>query len=177
MVKYIRIIQYAGVICLLIVAFIQDIKSRKIKNYLFVSGLILGLAVTVLEPEYSAADWAKGTAVGFATGFIFWCMGMFCAGDAKLLCVIGSCWGVSAFINCFLLTVLIGGIFSVFYMIVKRELKVRMKNLFSYIKSTIFSLRFVKYTPPSDLKNDLPFSSFILLGTIVSLLTGNSLFV
>lgn len=97
-------------------------------------------------------------------------LGMFCAGDAKLLCVIGACWGLEEFLSAFVFTLIIGGVFSLFYMMVKKELKLRLLNVLNYFKTMALTMQFRKYTPVEGLKNDMPFSVFILLGAVSSLI-------
>ena len=82
-----------------------------------------------------------------------------------LLCVIGACWGLEEFLSAF-----VGGVFSLFYMMVKKELKLRLLNVFNYFKTMVLTMQFRKYTPVEGLKNDMPFSVFILLGAVSSLI-------
>ncbi len=87
-----------------------------------------------------------------------------------LLCVIGACWGLEEFLSAFVFTLIIGGVFSLFYMMVKKELKLRLLNVFNYFKTMVLTMQFRKYTPVEGLKNDMPFSVFILLGAVSSLI-------
>ena len=112
--------KYGGVLALLGTAAVQDLRSRKIKNSLCLVGLALGFALALVDPNMTIKDWLSGVAVSFAAGFALWLLGMFCAGDAKLLCVIGACWGLEEFLSAFVFTLIIGGVFSLFYMMVKK---------------------------------------------------------
>lgn len=168
--------KYCGVIALLVVAVIQDLRSRRIKNNLCLIGVALGLVLVVLDSGWTIKDWGFGLALSFAIGFVMWILGMFCAGDAKIFCVVGACWGYKAFANCFVFTLLIGGVFSLLYMIVKGELSVRLKNVLRYLKNMAMTMKFYKYAPIKELNNNLPFSVFILSGTLISAITGNGLF-
>ncbi len=162
--------KYGGVLALLGTAAAQDLRSRKIKNSLCLVGLALGFALALVDPNMTIKDWLSGVAVSFAAGFALWLLGMFCAGDAKLLCVIGACWGLEEFLSAFVFTLIIGGVFSLFYMMVKKELKLRLLNVLNYFKTMALTMQFRKYTPVEGLKNDMPFSVFILLGAVSSLI-------
>lgn len=162
-------LRYGGVFALLVTAVVQDLRSRQIKNVLCLTGVALGLALALLDPNTAITDWLFGLLLSFALGFLLWMLGMFCAGDAKIFCVVGACWGAEAFANCFVCTVLVGGVFSLLYMIIKGELKIRLRNVFNYFKGMITTMSFKKYSPPAELDNALPFSVFILLGAAASL--------
>ena len=170
------IIRYGAVLTLLIAAAVQDLHERRIRNYLCVIGVLVGLILALPRRMPAVKAWGLGLAVAFGVSFLLWRLGMFCAGDAKLFCVIGACWGVDAFLNCFILTVLVGGVFSVVYMLIMKEFRTRMKKVLDYFKALTSTLVFRRYAPPDELDSQLPFSLFILAGAILSVVTGNDLF-
>ena len=46
----------------------------------------------------------------------------------------------------------------------------RLLNVLNYFKTMALTMQFRKYTPVEGLKNDMPFSVFILLGAVSSLI-------
>ena len=88
-----------GVFALLLVAAITDFRRWKIPNWvilalLAVYGAHLGVsALTELPGRFWSLDSLAGDAAAggllFVIGFVFWALGLFGAGDAKLLAAIG----------------------------------------------------------------------------------------
>ena len=101
-------LQYFCLAAILGTAVWQDVRTRKIKNRVSVTGAALGLASAVLLPERHIADALLGFFVMLGTGMLCWKLRVFRAGDAKLLCAVGSFTGWKMGLNCLLIAVLIG---------------------------------------------------------------------
>lgn len=100
--------QYLCLAVVLGTAVWQDVRTKKIKNRVSVTGAVLGLASAVLLPERHVADALLGFFVMLGTGMFCWKLRVFRAGDAKLLCAVGSFTGWKMGLNCLLIAVLIG---------------------------------------------------------------------
>ncbi len=101
-------LQYLCLAVILGAAVWQDIRTRKIKNQVCVSGVLLGLASALILPGMYILDALAGFLVMLGVGMLCWKFHVFRAGDAKLLCAVGSFTGWKMGINCLLIAVLLG---------------------------------------------------------------------
>lgn len=102
-----------NIICLfavLGVAVWQDIRTKKIKNKLNVTGVCLGLLFAILLPERDILSALFGFFVMLAAGLLCWNLHVFRAGDAKLLCVVGAFLGWKKGVSCLLTAIILGAI-------------------------------------------------------------------
>lgn len=104
----------------LFVAAIQDIKSRKIKNWWNLTGLCAAFVLSFFRKDFSLAEFSRGVLVAFALSFVCWKLRAFQAGDAKMLCVIGGLFGWRLFLCDFALTILLGGAVGIVLLICRR---------------------------------------------------------
>lgn len=102
------IVQYLCLAVVLGVAVWQDVRMRKIKNRVSVAGVVLGLSSAALLPGRQILDALLGFAVMLAVGMVCWKFHVFRAGDAKLLCAVGSFTGWKIGLNCLLISIIIG---------------------------------------------------------------------
>lgn len=93
----------------LFVAVIQDIKSRKIKNWWNLTGLCAAFVLSFFRKDFGITEFFLGVLVAFALSFACWKLRAFQAGDAKMLCVFGGLFGWRLFLCDFALTILLGG--------------------------------------------------------------------
>src|SRR5258706_16246014 len=97
-------------IMLVVIAAGFDLKSRRIPNWLILSGLIVSLACQTLSPSgMSISAWSSGLAVGFSIFIPLYALRAMGAGDVKLMAMVGSFLGASAAFSAALLTFLAGG--------------------------------------------------------------------
>lgn len=107
------IVQYICLATVLGAAIWQDVRTRKIKNQLCVSGVLVGFASALILPERHILDALAGFFVMLGVGMLCWKLHVFRAGDAKLLCAVGSFTDWKMGINCLLIAVIIGAFFGV----------------------------------------------------------------
>lgn len=113
------VLQY---ICLAIVlgtAVWQDIRTRKIKNQVCMSGVLAGLAFALILPQRHILDAFTGFFVMLGIGILCWKLHVFRAGDAKLLCAVGSFTDWKMGVNCLLVAVVIGALFGLPFVILR----------------------------------------------------------
>lgn len=104
------VLQYICLAIVLGIAVWQDIRMRKIKNQVCVSGVLLGLASALVLPGRHILDALAGFFVMLGVGMLCWKFHVFRAGDAKLLCAVGSFTDWKMGMNCLLVAVVIGAL-------------------------------------------------------------------
>lgn len=95
------------------VAAVLDVRSRRIPNWLTVSGLGIGLALAVLLggwPEMRNA--LGGAGLALAAGFAMFALGVLGAGDAKLVAAVGAFFGLDRVVGLLLVIAIFGGVLA-----------------------------------------------------------------
>ncbi len=103
----------ASLLILLGAAAVLDVRTRRIPNWLTVTGLLTGLALAL-----GAGGWPWGlSALGgagaaLATGFLLFALGVLGAGDAKLLAAVGAHFGLSQVVGAMGSVAVCGGVLA-----------------------------------------------------------------
>lgn len=107
-----RYIFYFCLAVLLLLAIWQDVTTKKIKNYLSVSGAVTGVLLSLFQPieGINPGTALLGFAVGLVVGIVCWRMRIYRAGDAKLFSALGTFLGWQGVLSCMLLAVLFGAL-------------------------------------------------------------------
>jgi prepilin peptidase CpaA len=104
-----------------ILATAEDLYRRRISNVTTAGAFILGLAVqTALHGLKGAGSALAGTFCGFIVFLIFFLLGGMGAGDIKLMAGFGAVLGASQTLMAALLTAMVGGVFAVLYLLVRK---------------------------------------------------------
>ena len=119
----------APALALLVWAAVEDLKSRRIPNWLTFSLIISGFvqsfgAGAVVSPASSLI----GFAVGFTLPLALFLVGAMGGGDVKLLAGVGAWFGAGATWNIFLLAAVIGAVMVVSQALAQRRTKVLLRN-------------------------------------------------
>jgi prepilin peptidase CpaA len=116
------LILFAGVI--------DDLRSRKVHNWLF-----LGCTALAVIVNFSIGGWSglNTALLGFVAGFLILLplvlLKIIGAGDMKLFAAFGAIAGWSAVINVAILSLIWGAIFGIVQVAVKGQLMVMVKNM------------------------------------------------
>src|SRR5215813_8749651 len=117
---------------LVVVAAVTDLRSRRIPNWLTLSGVLAGLGMNA----FLADRWWQGLAfslLGLLTGFglyvVLYIIRAMGAGDVKLMAAAGAIIGWQNWFGLFILTALIGGILAVVVSILKKRLGTTFWNV------------------------------------------------
>ena len=105
---------------LVITAAIFDIRSRRIPNWLTLSGILLGLGLNALLAYPYPLEGLKYSGLGmlfaFAVYFVLYLIHAMGAGDVKLMAAVGAILASpSGWFRLFIVTALIGGLFAVVF--------------------------------------------------------------
>ena len=108
---------------LVAVAAAYDLRTRRIPNWLTVSGAAVGFALHCWYGGWNGA-WAslEGAALGLGMFIVFFVAGGMGAGDVKLFGAVGSFVGPQALVLVFVFTALLGGVAAAGMAIWRRSL-------------------------------------------------------
>lgn len=146
----------------------SDWAWQRIPNKLTYGGVCAGLVIAALTPGMPMGQSLGGTALGFASLFLFWHWGMIGGGDVKLAMVVGAFKGPSFLIYFFLyvftLSLILVAVISVMRIGILRFIGFMLRNLFS----VLFFRGFPK--TPDELKDvRILFGLLSLLAVVICL--------
>jgi len=108
---------------LVAVAAAHDLRSRRIPNWLTMSGAAVGFGLHCWYGGWSGALASlEGAALGLGMFIVFFLAGGMGAGDVKLFGAVGSFVGPQALVLVFIFTALLGGLAAVAIAISRRSL-------------------------------------------------------
>jgi prepilin peptidase CpaA len=112
------------------IAGFTDWRSRRIPNWLTISGLVLGILVNSATRGWPGTkDSLQGAGLGLALLLPFVLMRSLGAGDWKLVGALGAFLGPSRLITVLFATVLVAGLMAVILVIWKRRLGQTLRNI------------------------------------------------
>ncbi|HOM01727.1 MAG TPA: prepilin peptidase [Acetivibrio sp.] len=136
---------------LVLAALISDIRHYKIKNRLTFSFMLIGLATNlILEGISGLIKSLLGIAVPFLLLFVLYALRMLGAGDIKLFSAIGAVLGFKAALWIMAYSFLAGGVIALIIVIVNRNGKERLFNIFNYLKNVFLTFNIQPYTNFED---------------------------
>jgi prepilin peptidase CpaA len=121
-------------VLLVITAAVFDIRSRRIPNWLTLTGILLGFALNALLAYPWPLDGLKHSGFGmlfaFAIYFVLYLIHAMGAGDVKLMAAVGAIMANPAnWFLLFIVTALIGGLFALTLLLAKGRLKKTIWNV------------------------------------------------
>jgi prepilin peptidase CpaA len=93
----------------LVLAIWYDVSQKRIPNWLTVGGVVAALVVRVFIGFDALGAGLLGATLGLSLGVLLFAIGAMGAGDGKLLAAVGSCLGLSVFVQALPLIALAGG--------------------------------------------------------------------
>jgi len=155
---------------ILFMAAMNDIRSKRIPNWLTYPGMVLGLGYhTSMNGMEGLLFGLGGFFVGILLVIVFFLAGGMGAGDVKLLGVVGAFLGAAGVFTAFLCTALIGGVYALAIMIFNGRFKEYMLRYLLMLKTVFVTHKFI-YIPPKD-SEALPtlcYGAVIALGASVA---------
>lgn len=115
-------------------------------------------------------DHIFGFAIGFIVGFVFYIVGIFKGGDAKLLAVVGLYVGKNNILLHFSVIIIVAGIFALLIMLKHKVFIKKIKRVGLYFKGILLTGKIEKYTLDPEDTIKFPFAVYVLLGEICALL-------
>jgi prepilin peptidase CpaA len=115
---------------LVAIAAFTDIRTRRIPNWLTLSGVIAGILV-----NWTMGGWGglrmsvAGLVLGFGSYLSLYVLRAMGAGDVKLMAAVGAIIGPANWISVFVASAIAGGVIALFLVIVHRRVKRTMWNV------------------------------------------------
>jgi prepilin peptidase CpaA len=155
---------------LTLIAAWTDWRTRRIPNWLTVTGFVVGIALrTWMSGWRGALTGIEGAGLGLVILLPLVLMRALGAGDWKLMGAVGATTGPQIFLNILLASIFISGLMAVVLMIRTRRVKSTLHNLFVLVHGFFtFGLRAsptISLDNPTLLK--LPFGVAAAIGTVV----------
>ncbi len=163
----------APLVVLLIWAAIEDVRARRIANWLSFSLLIAGIVSAAMGTGgVSLAASIGGALAGFAIPFVLFAIGALGGGDVKLLAAVGAWVGPLGAIEVFAASAVVGLIIVLIQALVQGKLTQLVRNsallTVNLVHVADVGLAHVTATGKStrSVEKPLPYAVPILLGTI-----------
>jgi prepilin peptidase CpaA len=123
------VIWLAPLLGLLLWAAIEDLRIRKIRNWLTFSMILSGFLQTLVHgSQISPGQSALGFVVGFALPLVLFLMGAVGGGDVKLLAGVGAWVGAAAVLKVFCAEAVIGMVIVLVQAILQGRLRLLTRN-------------------------------------------------
>ena len=144
---------------------INDYKNSKVSNRLVVVTIVVGIFFNVYLNKWGGLFFSlKGLFIPFIILYLFFIMNFLPAGDIKLFMAIGSVLGIKYTIHIMILSVIFGGIYSLFLLGKDMEFN-NSKKLFIYFKSCIINLELFEYDTKGSIR--FPFAPIVFISYLV----------
>lgn len=115
---------------LVMTAALFDLRSRRIPNWLSLSGVLAGIALNTFLFELAGFEKAlAGMATAFGVYFVLYLARAMGAGDVKLMAAVGAFVGPSNWLVIFLITALVGGVIALCFLAWRKRLKKTLENV------------------------------------------------
>jgi len=156
---------------LVIIAAFWDIRTRRIPNWLTLSGVVLGVALNTFLFELNGLWFSlKGLGAAFGVYFVLYLLRAMGAGDVKLMAAVGAAAGAGNWFGILVLTSVAGAVAGLLLVAFKGRLRKTLGNLRIIITSLGRGRAPYKETPELDVSSDkamrLPHGALIALGTL-----------
>jgi prepilin peptidase CpaA len=160
-----------GCLPFLVAAFITDIRSMRIPNWITVSGLLSGLLTQgIMNGWHGLVVSVCGAAVGFTMLLLMHLIGAVGAGDVKLFAGIGAWTGTLFTLQVVIYSVLFGAVIGWLMVIKRRETGIRSRKILNTLSGfMIFKSPFLLKNRDSELLR-FPFMLAVIPGSICAYL-------
>ncbi len=161
------------VMLLLIVAAISDYRTRRIPNWLVVSGALYGVIYNIMWPPTPHDNYLfplTGLALGLLIFLPLYLLRAMGAGDVKLLAMVGAFLGPWDTFCAALATMIVGGVLAILFVLARGKAMVMFRNLTSvlqlgFLSAATGSTPDFQITPQAS-AGKLPYGVAIAAGTI-----------
>jgi prepilin peptidase CpaA len=156
-------------VTLAVVAGWTDWRSRRIPNWLTVSGLLAGVGVNCLVSGWPGLKASlMGAGLGLLVLLPFVLLRSLGAGDWKLAGALGACVGPGALTDLLMGSIIVAGIMAVFLVVYKRRVKQTLQNM-GHLLASMVTFRMpgeeVSLDNPQSLK--VPYGVALALTTVI----------
>jgi prepilin peptidase CpaA len=154
-------------VALALVAGYSDWRTRRIPNWLTVSGLIVGIAANAIMGRWGGVKTSLlGAALGLGVLLPFVLLRSLGAGDWKLAGALGACVGPAVLANLLMGSIFVAGIMAVALVIYKRRVMETLRNMGRMLGSV-----FTFHMPGPEVSLDNPRALKVPYGVALALTT------
>jgi len=155
-------------ICLSVVAGLWDLRTRRIPNWLTLSGIAAGLAINSFLSGFIGL-WHSGSGMLLAFGvyFALYLLRAMGAGDVKLMAAVGAVVGPRDWIVIFLISAVIGGLLAFCVILWRKRVRKTFGNI-AFIMSEMIRMR-PAYLGHEELNVNNPSAVTLPHGTVIAL--------
>lgn len=155
---------------ILIAGVIDDLRSRKVHNQLFLGAAVVAFIVATIAGGVSGfASAIVGFIAGIGILLPLVLMGMIGAGDMKLLGAFGAVVGWSAVIDVAILSLIWGALFGLLHVILQGQLMATLGNMIAVVTGS-------KEQRQKLVLHKIPFTVGLLLGWMTYLVRAGAIF-
>ncbi|WP_460840777.1 A24 family peptidase [Noviherbaspirillum agri] len=147
-------VRLIGLLALMAVAVLADIRTRKVPNEIVAAGALVGIASGLLPGSIGLAQSLGGLGVGLAMLLPMYLLRATGAGDVKLMACAGAFLGIKATFFATLFAFALGGVLAILYSAVAGNLGQTLSNLKTFLFQAV--LRVVGGGIPDS--GDMPLS-------------------
>ena len=154
-----------------------DLRSRRIPNWLTVSGACLGLGLNFFLGEFPGL-WmgAKGLGLAMLVYLPLYVIRAMGAGDVKLMAAIGAILGPMNWLGVFMITAILGGPIAVLTAMARGRLRQSLANVLLIVRDLAHFLPPYRRTEELDIQNPraltMPHGAILALGASGFLIAG-----
>ena len=163
-----------GLLFMLILAVLYDLKFRKIPNAIVLFGLIYSLVFQWLNIGGAGGlNWLLGILIGFICLFPLYYLRGMAAGDVKLMMAVGGFLGYPLIFKAVACVFISGGIMALIFILLKGRFRLLTKNM-----RVMFTDFYIKATSGVSVADDyvmknsagrMPYALAIAVGTVIAL--------
>ncbi|GGH13247.1 A24 family peptidase [Paenibacillus segetis] len=162
-------IEYWGCFILLSVAFITDMRSMKIPNFVTMGGMILGILFHTMMDGSSGLVFAlQGAGTGFGLMLILYLLGAVGGGDVKLFGGVGAWCGIGLTLSTMMYSIFAAGCIGLIILIWRRDLFNRLRGVLSSLLGSIVLKSLVPIQANAKGHLQFPFMLAVLPGAIMA---------
>jgi prepilin peptidase CpaA len=162
-------IEYWGCFILLSVAFITDMRSMKIPNFVTMGGMILGILFHTMMDGSSGLVFAlQGAGTGFGLMLILYLLGAVGGGDVKLFGGVGAWCGIGLTLSTMMYSIFAAGCIGLIILIWRRDLFSRLRGVLSSLLGAIVLKSLVPIQANAKGHLQFPFMLAVLPGAIMA---------
>ncbi len=164
-------------ILVVFLAAILDLRSRRIPNWLTVSGVLLGLSLNGFLGEFPGLLFAaKGLGLAMLIYLPLYLVRAMGAGDVKLMMAVGAIAGPMNWLGIFLATAILGGPIAVITALAKARLAQSLRNVFVIVRELAHLAPPYRRAAELDIHNTrattMPHGAIVALGLTAFLIGG-----
>jgi prepilin peptidase CpaA len=156
-------------VAVVVAAGLNDVRTRRIPNWLTVTGFFVGIVLNTLLYETPGLWMAvKGAGLALLIYFPLFAIRAMGAGDAKLMAAVGAIVGPANWVGVFVLTAVVGSVFGLAVIVVTRRVRRTAANVGFLLMQLVYLKIPYLVNPELDVRSPkafgLPHGAMIALG-------------